>query len=126
MQETLCSSILVDNKEMKPFTHLSFTYNCNHLKNVKIISTVDQPLGKSLWETFKDGVKHFLVNHSKLFFFLNLNKFVKSLHSITWLCIRRTPLPLQTAPSMKVMTKKSTYVCHFCMDFHQKRLLGGD
>ena len=35
MQETLCSSILVDNKEIKPFTHLSFTYHCNHLKNVK-------------------------------------------------------------------------------------------
>ena len=82
MQETLCSSILVDNKEIKPFTHLSFTYHCNHLKNVKIMS-VDQPLGKSLSETFKDGVKHFLVNHSQLFFFLNLNKFVKSLHSIT-------------------------------------------
>ena len=35
MQETLCSSILVDNKEIKTFTHLSFTYHCNQLKNVK-------------------------------------------------------------------------------------------
>ena len=69
MQETLCSSILVDNKEIKPFTHLSFTYNCNHLKNVKIISTVDQPLGKSLWETFKDGVKHFWLITLNFFLF---------------------------------------------------------
>ena len=34
MQETLCSSILVDNTEIKRLTHLSFTYNCNHLKKM--------------------------------------------------------------------------------------------